>query len=129
MCVIYLSSVIDLDSQSWEKEVIKSDILVLVDFWHQRCSWCVLLSPIIEETSTEYKGRVKFTKLNVLDSRENQEIAIKYGVMATPTLVFFCDGRPIESVAGFQPKENLTKLVDEIINKHRECIDKSTILS
>lgn len=129
MCVVYLSSVVDLNSKNWEEEVLKSDILVLVDFWHQRCSWCVILNPIIEEISSEYRDRVKFTKLDVMDSRENQEIAIKYGIMATPTLVFFCDGRPIESVAGFQSKEDLIKLLDEIIMKHRECIEKSTILS
>jgi thioredoxin 1 len=127
--VVYLSSVVDLNSKNWEKEVLKSDILVLVDFWHQRCSWCVILNPIIEEISSEYRDRVKFTKLDVMDSRENQEMAIKYGIMATPTLVFFCDGRPIESVAGFQSKEDLTKLLNEIIMKHRECIEKSTILS
>ena len=103
--------------------------MVLVDFWHQRCYCCIILNPIIEETSSEYKGRVKFTKLDVIDNRENREIAIKYRIMATPTLVFFCIGRPIESVTGFQSKENLAKLIEEIIMKHRECIEKSIILS
>ena len=123
-----MNSVLDVNADNWEKEVLKNDILVVVDFWHERCPWCIILNPIFDKIAQEYRTKVKFVKLNVMDSPENQHIAVKYGIMGTPTLVFFCDGRPVEAVAGFQQKDNLTKLVDEVIEKHQECIEKSTEL-
>ena len=123
-----MSEVLDVSAGDWEKEILKSDTLVLVDFWHERCPWCKRLEPIYKEVAKEYEDKVKFAKLNVLESQENRDIAVKYGIMGTPTLVFFCEGRPIEVVAGFQPKERLKQLVDDMIDKHRECIEKSTEL-
>jgi thioredoxin 1 len=119
-----MHSVLDVDARSWEKEILQSDTLVLVDFWHEQCSWCKRLEPIYSEVAEEYKDKVKFAKLNVLESNENRNIAVKYGVMGTPTLVFFCEGRTVETVAGFQPKERLKQLVDDVIDKHRDCIKK-----
>ncbi|UCE15440.1 MAG: thioredoxin fold domain-containing protein [Candidatus Bathyarchaeota archaeon] len=121
-----MHSVSDVNADNWEKEVLQADTLVVVDFWHDQCPWCKRLEPIYSEVSEEYRGKVKFSKLNVLTSSENQQVAVKYGVMGTPTLVFFCDGRPIETVVGFQPKERLKQLVDDVIDKHRDCIEKST---
>jgi thioredoxin 1 len=121
-----MGSVLDVDVDSWEREVLQSDTLVLVDFWHEQCPWCKRLEPIYSEVSDEYKGKVKFVKLNVLKKPENQQIAVRYGVMGTPTLIFFCDGKPIETAAGFHPKERLTQLVNDVIDKHRECLEKST---
>lgn len=123
-----MSGVLDVSADDWEKEILQSDTLVLVDFWHEQCPWCKRLEPIYSGVAEEYKDKVKFAKLNVLESRENQQIAVKYGIMGTPTLTFFCEGRPIETVAGFQPKERLKQLVDDMIDKHRECIEKSTEL-
>jgi len=123
-----MHSVLDVDSEDWEREILQSDTLVVVDFWHEQCPWCKTLNPIYSEVSEEYKGKVKFAKINVLKSHENQHVAIRYGVMGTPTLVFFCDGRPVEAAVGFQPKERLRQLVDDVISKHRECVKKSTEL-
>jgi thioredoxin 1 len=123
-----MHSVVDVNADSWEKEILQFGTLVVVDFWHKQCPWCIRLNPIYSEVSEEYEGKVKFAKLNVLSSSENQQVAVKYGIMGTPTLVFFCDGRPIETVTGFQPKERLKQLVDDVIGKHRECIEKSTAL-
>jgi thioredoxin 1 len=123
-----MHSVLDVNADGWEREILQSNTLVVVDFWHERCPWCKRLEPIYSEVSEEYKNKVKFVKLNVLETQENQQIATKYGIMGTPTLVFFCDGRPVETVAGFQPKERLKQLVDDVISKHRECVEKSTVL-
>ncbi len=123
-----MNSVLDVNVDNWEKEILQSDTLVVVDFWHERCLWCLRLNPIFSEVSEEYNTKVKFAKLNVLANRENQHLAVKYGVMGTPTLIFFCDGRPVETVTGFRPKESLKQLVDDVIDKHRECIEKSTEL-
>ena len=121
-----MHSVLDVNADTWESEIMQSDTLVVVDFWHEQCPWCKRLEPIYSEVSEEYKNKVKFAKLNVLESPENRDVAVKYGIMSTPTLVFFCDGRPVETVAGFQPKERLKQLMDDVIDKHRECIKQST---
>ena len=71
---------------------------------------------------------VKFAKFNVLKNSKHQDLAIKYGIMGTPTIIFFCDGRSIETVTGFQPKERLIQLVEDVIATHKECIKKSTKL-
>lgn len=123
-----MSGVLEVNANDWEEEILKPDTLVLLDFWHKNCLWCLRLDPIYSEVSEEYKERVKFAKLNVLESHENQLIALKYGIMSTPTLIFFCKGIPVEVVVGFQPKERLKQLVDEMIEKHQECIRKSTVL-
>jgi thioredoxin 1 len=123
-----MSSVIDVNAADWEKEILLSPTLVVVDFWHEQCPWCKKLEPIYGEVSDEYKKKVKFTRINVLASQDNRQIAIKNGIMGTPTIGFFCDGRLIETVAGFQPKERLIQLVNDVIDKHRECIEKSTEL-
>ena len=125
---VKLSSVLDIDSEDWEKEVLKSEDLIVVDFWHDKCGWCKRLEPIYNEVAEEYKDKLKFKKLNVLKSRENQEVAVKYGVMGTPTLLFFC-GRspdPVERAVGFQPKEKLRALIERVFEKHKDCVEKSS---
>ena len=121
-------SVVEVDSQSWEKEVLQADGLVLVEFWHPLCPWCRMLEPVYNELAKEYVGKVKFTKLNVLATSENQHIAVHYGIMSTPTLLFLCHGRPIQGIIGLMPKSELQKLVDDVLSKYKTCLEKSTQL-
>ena len=123
-----MGTVLDVDAGDWRQEVLNSDILTVVDIWHDRCPWCLRLDPIFNEVSEEYKGKIKFVKLNVLETQTNREIAIRHGIMSTPTLMFFCEGRPVGQALGFMPKEQLKKLIDDMLQKHRECIDQSTEL-
>jgi len=116
----------DIDAKDWEDKVLKSKTLVLVNFWHEQCPWCKILDPIYNEVSEEYSGRMRFARFNVLKSDENREIAIRYGIMSTPTLMFFCDGRLIEGVIGFMPKEHLRHVIEDVMGKHKECLEKST---
>jgi len=102
--------------------------LVLVNFWHENCVWCKKLDSIYNELAEEYKDKVKFAKFNVLKSNESQRSAIQYGVMGTPTLIFFCDGRGIEAILGFQPKDPFKKILDDVIGMYRGCLEKSTAL-
>ena len=123
-----MGTVLDVNAVNWEQEVLKSDILTVVDFWHDRCPWCLQLNPIINEVSEEYREKVKFVKLNVLENAANRDIAIHHGIMSTPTLMFFCEGRPVGQTLGFMPKENLKKLIEDMLQKHKECIKQSTKL-
>lgn len=123
-----MKSVVDVNLGNWETEVLQSNILTVVDFWHRNCPWCIRLDPIFKEVEAEYRGKIKFAKLNVLEPSENREIAIKYGVMGTPTLVFFCFGRPLGALTGFVPKEHLKHILDDMLEKYGECVKHSTEL-
>ncbi|NIM45120.1 MAG: thioredoxin fold domain-containing protein [Nitrososphaeria archaeon] len=119
-------SVVDVNSETWKEKVLESDFPVVVDFWHEQCSWCLRLDPVLRELSAEYEGKLKFTRLNVLESHENQHTAISYGVMGTPTLKFFCQGRTVGELVGYMPKDMLREEIDKILSRHEECIEKST---
>lgn len=120
--------IVEVDVSSWDEEVSKSKELVLIEFWHSQCSYCRMLEPIYAELSKEYAGKVKFAKFNVLQSQENQEHAAKYGVMSTPTLKFFCQGRPVMDIVGVLEKDYLRQGIEFAVKKHRECAERSTPL-
>jgi thioredoxin 1 len=123
-----MGSVLEVNAGNWKQEVLESNVLTAVDFWHERCPWCLRLNPVIDEVAEEYKGRIRLVKLNVLASPENRDLAIRHGIMGTPTLVFFCEGRPVETLVGFTTKERLRSTLDEVLKKHKECINQSTEL-
>ncbi|MEM1561437.1 MAG: thioredoxin domain-containing protein [Candidatus Bathyarchaeia archaeon] len=123
-----MSYTLEVNAESWEREVLQSDILTVVDFWHESCPWCIMLNPIFEEVAKEYKNRVKFVRFNVLKSPENREIAIKNGVMGTPTIAFYCSGRYLGSIVGFIPKDHLKHIIEDFMSQYKECVRQSTKL-
>ena len=121
-------AVIDVDVTNWEQEVLASDKIAIVEFWHQRCPWCQQTIPIYDALSKQYTKRMKFTRLNVLSDRENREFAMNQGVRGTPTFMFFCEGQPVGTKVGFQSQEQLMQSIEEILEEHQECLAKSTKL-
>lgn len=100
-------SVIHLNSDNFESEVINSEVPVLVDFWASWCGPCRMLAPTIEELSEELT-QVKVCKLDV---DENEELSEKYGIMNIPCLMVFKGGEVVKQTIGVQPKEAIKNLV------------------
>lgn len=119
----------DLDAEDWETEVLQTTgKMVVVEFWHDECPWCNKFKPIYDQVSEEFDDQVEFTRLNVLQNEENKQIAMDNGVMSTPTLAFFCNGRSIGSAVGFMEKDELRDLVREKLDERRKCLERSSEL-
>ncbi len=104
-------SVVHTTGENFENEVLKSEGLVLVDFWAPWCSPCRMLGPILEELEEEMGEKVKVCKVNV---DEEGALAQKYGIMSIPAVFLFKGGEVVETMIGLQPKESF----QEAINKH-----------
>ncbi len=121
-----VSSIIDLEAAKWDEEVTRSKQLVLVDFWHDACVWCKRLDPELSAIAGDFSGKLKITKLNIFSSDGNGEIGRKYGIMGTPTLLLFCNGRPVDSLVGYRPRDALRKELREKLDKAKDCFNEST---
>lgn len=122
-----MSGVKELQADDWESEVMKAESPVVVDFWHDMCGWCLKLNPIYEELPERFDN-VKFGKMNILTSVENRSIAIKHGVMGTPTIKVFCQGRDIGEIIGFRNRDELIKDIKDILAKKEDCLSHSSPL-
>ncbi len=105
---------VTLSESNWEEEVIKSNIPMIVDFWATWCAPCRMISPIIEEISNEYEGKIKVGKLNV---DENSSIAGKYHIMGIPTILFFKNGNIMDQTVGAVSRKILEEKVKNILNE------------
>ena len=97
-----------LNEDNFEKEVLKSEIPVLVDFWATWCGHCKMLAPPIAKIAEENSGVIKVCKLDV---DEEPEIAAKYGISSIPTLKVFVNGEVVNSSVGVQPKAAIEALL------------------
>jgi thioredoxin 1 len=98
--------IIKLSEATFEKEVLKAEGTVLVDFTAVWCQPCKMLDPIVKQLADEWQGKVKVVKLDVDDC---PDLAMQYQVMGVPTLILFKGGKPAERVSGFQPKDRLVQ--------------------
>lgn len=103
-----------LTDQNFDEEVLKSDKVVLVDFWAPWCQPCLMLAPIIKEIAEEYGDKIKIGKLNV---DENQYTAQRYRVMSIPTIILFKEGNEAFGFVGVQPKEVIKQIIDKVLNQ------------
>ncbi|MBN2724043.1 MAG: thioredoxin [Deltaproteobacteria bacterium] len=98
----------NVTDSTFDKEVLKSDLPVLVDFWAPWCGPCRIVGPTIETLGKEYSGKVKVVKVDVQD---NQGIAMKFGIRSIPTVTLFKGGRAMGSLIGARAKGDYEKLI------------------
>jgi len=105
-----MGKALEFTEENFQREVLDSQVPVLVDFWAPWCGPCRMIGPTIEELSAENAGTCKVGKVNVDD---NQVLAATYNVASIPTILIFRGGRLVQQMMGAQPKARLQQALDE----------------
>jgi thioredoxin 1 len=107
-----VANVQEVSDASFDSDVLKSDLPVLIDFWAPWCGPCRAIAPLVEELATEYGGRLKVMKMNVDD---NPQTPSKYGVRGIPNLIVFQGGQVKDQIVGAVPKAALVKAISQVV--------------
>ncbi len=103
---------LEISADTFEQEVLKSEIPVVIDLWAPWCGPCKALTPILESAAADYEGKIKVVKLNI---DESPSIAAQYQVMSIPTLLFFKDGNVESQVIGLVGKEKIASKIEAML--------------
>jgi thioredoxin 1 len=106
------NDVVTLQDATFDAEVLKSDIPVLVDFWAVWCGPCKAIAPTVEELAKQYKGKVKIAKMDV---DQYQQVPQQFGIRSIPTLLLFKGGRVVDTIVGAVPKSKLEESLKKAI--------------
>lgn len=101
---------VEVTDANFGEEVESADGLALVDFWAAWCGPCRMVAPIVEQLADEYEGKLKVTKLDV---DANQRTAARFNIRSIPSILFFKDGRHVDTVVGAVPKPHLEQKIQE----------------
>ena len=104
--------IIEISVSTFDQEVLKSDVPVLVDFWAPWCGPCRAIAPVVDELANEYADRLKVAKCNVDD---NPKTPSRYGIRAIPTLIIFKGGNVSEQITGAVAKSQIAAAVDKVM--------------
>lgn len=106
-------NIIEISDNSFEQEVLQSELPVLVDFWAPWCGPCRAISPVVEELSADYGTKLKVAKCNV---DENPKTPGKFGIRAIPTLIIFKNGSVSEQITGAVAKSQIAAAIDKVVS-------------
>jgi thioredoxin 1 len=99
----------DVSDASFEGDILKSAVPVLVDFWAPWCGPCRSVAPIVEDLATQYAGKIKVAKINV---DESTDVAMRYQITSIPTFILFKNGEVADRALGALPRSEFVKLID-----------------
>jgi thioredoxin 1 len=107
-----MASIHEVTDQSFEAEILKSDVPAIVDFWAEWCAPCRQIAPFIADLAAAYDGKIKVVKMNV---DENQSTPARYGVRAIPTILAFRGGQVVEQITGAQRKAAFEEMAKKLL--------------
>ena len=105
---------LDVTKDTFDRQVLKNHLPVLVDFWAPWCGPCRIVGPILDKLSSEYQNKLKFSKLNVDD---NQEIGAQFDVRGIPCMIIFSHGKEVDRIIGAYSETELRRKIDLILAK------------
>jgi thioredoxin 1 len=108
-----MSKVIHLTNESFDQEVLQSDIPVLVDFWAPWCGPCQMMGPVLDKLAESVEEKVKIAKLDV-DNPMHQNLAMKYQISSIPSLKIFKDGQVVKELVGVMSVEQLKNELQDV---------------
>ncbi|MGB3203252.1 MAG: thioredoxin [Nodosilinea sp.] len=108
-----MSAVVSITQETFQAEVLKSDVPVLVDFWAPWCGPCRMVASVVDEVAQQYEGQLKVVKVN---TDEQPSIASHYGIRSIPTLMVFMGGEKMEQVVGAVSKATLTNAIEPLLS-------------
>ena len=108
------ANLLQVNTDNFKQEVLDSGFPVLVDFGAEWCMPCRMIAPVMDELSEEYKGKIKFAKINI---DNNTQLATELQILSIPLLILFKSGREITRMVGANPKESVKREIDQALNQ------------
>jgi len=107
-----MGDILEVTDDSFDSEIIDSEMPAMVDFWAEWCGPCKMVGPVVEELANEYKGKIKIAKMDV---DQNRDTPAKFGIRNIPTLILFKGGEVAKTIIGAQPKSSIDEELKKLL--------------